>query len=69
MQVDRVGGVTDGVENGAFAIVGIGQHRQRLVAVGGDHDVIVCLAAAVAVVDDDAVGVRSIDVAAQPSRS
>ena len=55
MQVDRVGRIADGAENGAFAIVGVGQHRQRLIAVRGDHDVVVSLAAAVAVVDDDAM--------------
>ena len=55
MQVDRVGRVADVAQNGALVIVGVGQHRQRLVAVRGDDDVVVGLAAAVAVVDDDAM--------------
>ena len=36
-------------------IVSVGQHCQRLVAVGGDHHVIIGIAAAMAVMDHDAV--------------
>jgi len=53
MQVNCIGGIADGAENGALAIVGVGQHRQCLIAVRCDHDVIVGIAAAVTVIDDD----------------
>jgi hypothetical protein len=53
MQVNCVGGIADGAEDGAFPIVGVGQDRQRLIAVRCDHDVIVSIASAVTVVDDD----------------
>ena len=60
MQIDRVGGIADRAQDGALAVVGIRQHRQRLVAVGGDHDMIVGVGLAVAVMDDDAMR-RALD--------
>jgi hypothetical protein len=60
MQIDPVGGIADGAEHGAFGSVGVGQHRQRLIAVRGDHDVIVTVAPALAVMDDD-TGRRPLD--------
>ena len=60
VQVDRVGGIADRAQDGALAVVGIRQHRQRLIAVGSDHDVIVAVGLAVAVVDDDAMR-RALD--------
>ena len=55
MQIDSVGRVADGAENAAFARVGVGQHRQRLIAVRGDHGVVVAVVVAMAVMNDDAV--------------
>ena len=55
MQIDRVRRVADGAENGALVHIGIAEHVERLVAVGGDDDVIVGRLLAVAVMDDDAV--------------
>lgn len=50
----------------AFAVIGVG-HRQRLIAVRGDDDVIPTVASAATVMDDNAV--RSTDVTARPSLS
>jgi hypothetical protein len=55
MEVDGIWRVADGAENGAFAMVGVGKHRQRLVAVRCDHDVVVNIASAVTIVDDYAM--------------
>src|SRR4029077_13762616 len=55
MKVDGVGRVTDGAENRAFRIVGVGQHCESLIAVRGDHDMVVGIASAVTVMDDDAM--------------
>ena len=60
--------ITDRAENGALAFVGIRQHRESLIAVRGDHDVVVGVAVAMTVADDTPCGVRSIEVTAQPSR-
>ena len=49
VQVDRVGGIADRAKYRALAVVGIRQHRQRLIAVGSNHDMIVGVGLAVAV--------------------
>ena len=56
MQIDGVGGIADRAQNVALACIGIGEHGERLIAMGGDHDVIVGIASAVTVVDNDAMG-------------
>jgi len=55
MQVDGVGRITDRAENRALTFRRHRQHRKCLIAMRGDHDVIVGVASAAAVGDDDAV--------------
>ena len=53
MQVNCVGGIANGAEDGTFPIVGVRWHRLQLIAVRSDHDMIVTIASTVTVVDDD----------------
>jgi hypothetical protein len=55
MQIDLIWRVADGAKNGAFAIVGVGQHLQRLIGVRRDHDMVIDVASAMTVVDDHAL--------------
>ena len=54
MQVNCVGGIANGAEDGTFPIVGVRWHRQRLIAVRSDHDMMLSIASAMTVVDDTA---------------
>ncbi len=56
MQIDRIGRIADRAQNGTLALVRIRQHRQRLIAVRSDDDMVVAAGVAVAVVDEDAMG-------------
>src|ERR1700733_11960380 len=53
VQVNRVGRIADCAEDGALAFVRIRKHFKRLIGVRCDHDMIIGLAAAMAVGDDD----------------
>jgi hypothetical protein len=56
-----------GAKDGAFAIVGVGQHRRRRIAMRYDHDVIVVSRLPWLSLATTPCGVRWIEVAAQPT--
>ena len=55
MQIDRIGRIADRTQHGALARIGIRQHRQGLITVRGDHDVIVAVVPPMTVMDHDAM--------------
>src|SRR3984957_14495292 len=56
VQVNRVGGIADRAQNGALPFVGIGEHLECLIAVSGNHDMVVGFIRAMAVGHDNTAG-------------
>src|ERR1700722_6192869 len=56
VQVNRVGGIADRAQNGALPFVGIGEHLECLIAVSGNHVMVVGFTRAMAIGHDNTAG-------------